>query len=169
MIAVCRSPRGSRSGRSSGESYAETLRQLDPEARVEVAAIADPASLAADYEAGLANSLRSAAPTFSWQDVTADGAVLQTFDHPDNFVHVDTGATLTTPSGGRVFLLAREATNAGRIDTPGGQTVLAAGREVVVSRGQMVEIGAGEWQLAEAPERLAATYTITATKVAPET
>lgn len=35
--------------------------------------------------------------------------------------------------------------------------------------GQMVEIGAGEWQLAEAPERLAATYTITATKVAPET
>lgn len=35
--------------------------------------------------------------------------------------------------------------------------------------GQMVEIGAGEWQLAEAPERLAATYTITATKVAPQT
>ena len=35
--------------------------------------------------------------------------------------------------------------------------------------GQMVEIGAGEWQLVEAPERLAATYTITATKVAPET
>jgi filamentous hemagglutinin family protein len=118
---------------------------------------------AADYEAGLANSLRSAAPTFSWQDVTADGAVLQTFDHPDNFVHVDTGATLTTPSGGRVFLLAREATNAGRIDTPGGQTVLAAGREVYLqspsaeklyasetnanvpaTRGLLVEVGGGE-------------------------
>ncbi|MCH2242877.1 MAG: filamentous hemagglutinin N-terminal domain-containing protein, partial [Aquabacterium sp.] len=120
---------------------------------------------AADYMAGLANSLRSAAPTFTWQDVqAADGAVLQTFDHPDNFVHVDSGAALTTPSGGRVFLLAREATNAGRIETPGGQTVLAAGREVYLqapstdtsplyaseanakvpaTRGLLVEVGGG--------------------------
>lgn len=35
--------------------------------------------------------------------------------------------------------------------------------------GQMVEVEPNEWQLAEKPERLAATYTITATKVAPET
>lgn len=35
--------------------------------------------------------------------------------------------------------------------------------------GQMVEIQSNEWQLAEHPERLAATYTITATKVAPQT
>lgn len=120
---------------------------------------------AADYMAGLANSLRSAAPTFSWQDVQGEGgAVLQTFDHPSNFVHVDSGATLTTPSGGRVFLLAREATNAGRMETPGGQTVLAAGREVFLqapgtdtsplyaseanakvpaTRGLLVEVGGG--------------------------
>ncbi|MBI5335809.1 MAG: filamentous hemagglutinin family protein [Burkholderiales bacterium] len=120
---------------------------------------------AADYMAGLAGSLRSAAPTFTWQDVKdADGAVLQTFDHPSNFVHVDIGAALTTPSGGRVFLLAREATNAGRIETPGGQTVLAAGREVYLqapstdtsplyaseanakvpaTRGLLVEVGGG--------------------------
>lgn len=120
---------------------------------------------AADYMAGLANSLRSAAPTFTWQDVKdADGAVLQTFDHPSNFVHVDSGAALTTPSGGRVFLLAREATNAGRIETPGGQTVVAAGSEVYLqapstdtsplyaseanakvpaTRGLLVEVGGG--------------------------
>lgn len=35
--------------------------------------------------------------------------------------------------------------------------------------GQMLEVEPGEWQLAEQPERLAATYTIIATKVAPDT
>ncbi|WP_424439265.1 DUF222 domain-containing protein, partial [Microbacterium sp.] len=39
-------------------------------------------------------------------------------------------ATLTTASGGRVFLFAEEVINGGRIETPGGQTVLAAGSEV---------------------------------------
>lgn len=46
-----RRARRRRSGRSSGESFAETLRQLEPEARVEVAPIADPEAEAWTAEA----------------------------------------------------------------------------------------------------------------------
>jgi hypothetical protein len=79
------------------------------------------------------------------------------------FVAVDQGATITTPNGGRVFLFADEVENSGRIETPGGQTVLAAGREVFLQsptveklyasevnaavpalRGLLVEVGIGD-------------------------
>lgn len=47
-----------------------------------------------------------------------------------NFVRVDQGATITTDNGGRVFLFAKRVDNAGSIQAPGGQVVLAAGGSV---------------------------------------
>jgi filamentous hemagglutinin family protein len=47
-----------------------------------------------------------------------------------NFVRVDPGATITTASGGRVFLFAKNVENDGTITTPDGQTALAAGSQV---------------------------------------
>src|SRR5262249_41023094 len=47
-----------------------------------------------------------------------------------NFVRLDPGATITTGSGGRVFLFAKNVENDGTITTPDGQTALAAGSEV---------------------------------------
>ncbi|HEX5372942.1 MAG TPA: hypothetical protein VFW84_09425, partial [Aquabacterium sp.] len=69
--------------------------------------------------------------TFAWQDVKGeDGAVISTYDHPDNFVRVEAGADIRTATGGQVFLMARTVENAGRIETSGGQAVLAAGDKV---------------------------------------
>lgn len=65
-------------------------------------------------------------PTFEWKD--AEGVA--TYAPEDNFVRVDEGATITTASGGRVFLMAPKVENAGEITTPGGQTVLAGGEKV---------------------------------------
>jgi len=79
-----------------------------------------------DYLAGFDPTLRSEAPTFVY-----DGGPELFFDgRSSNFVRVDPGAVIETPSGGRVFLFAKNVDNAGTIRTPGGQTVLAAGGEV---------------------------------------
>src|SRR5262249_52482537 len=58
------------------------------------------------------------------------------------------GATIKTPSGGQVFLFAPNVINRGSIQTPDGQTVLAAGQSVFLLassdpnlRGVLVEVG----------------------------
>lgn len=73
---------------------------------------------------GLSGSLGSANASFSGGDTYA----------PDKYVRVMDGANITTPSGGRVFLMAGYVENAGTIETPSGQTVLAAGKDVYLSQ-----------------------------------
>jgi len=81
-----------------------------------------------DYLSGFANSITGTVPTYF---VDADGVALYTDDK--SFVRVDTGAQITTTSGGQVFLLAKNVENAGSITTPGGQTVLGAGHAVYLN------------------------------------
>ena len=80
----------------------------------------------AEFMSGLTNSLNGADATFKWKDEPG----LATYDNPNNYVQVNKGAQITTASGGRVFLLAKDVVNAGSISTPDGQTVLAGGSEV---------------------------------------
>lgn len=70
-------------------------------------------------------TIDTVSPTFEWKD--AEGVA--TYAPEDNFVRVEAGATITTASGGRVFLMAPKVENAGEITTPGGQTVLAGGEK----------------------------------------
>ncbi|MEJ0087436.1 MAG: filamentous hemagglutinin family protein [Pseudomonadota bacterium] len=63
---------------------------------------------------------------------------------------VEQGAQLTTGSGGRVILASRNVENAGRIDTPDGQVLVAAGEKVYLVpssdaslRGLLVEVDSG--------------------------
>ncbi|MHB1188783.1 filamentous haemagglutinin family protein [Thiobacillus sp.] len=65
-------------------------------------------------------------------------------------VRVDAGATLKTENGGRVMLLAENVENHGLIETPEGQTILAAGAKVYLAvsddpnlRGFLVEVDNG--------------------------
>jgi len=83
----------------------------------------------ADYKAGLTNSINGTGATFKW--VSPDG--IATYAPENAFVKVDTGASITTASGGRVFLLGGQVENAGSVTAPNGQTVLAAGSEVYLS------------------------------------
>lgn len=78
-----------------------------------------------DYLSGFSDSITGQVPTYF---VDGDGVALYTDDK--SFVRVDTGAQITTASGGQVFLLAKNVENAGTISTPGGQTVMAAGSAV---------------------------------------
>jgi len=68
-------------------------------------------------------------PVYAWEDLSGEDTPV-TFDHPTNYVRVAPGATITTPSGGSVFLMARKVENTGTISTPGGQTALLAGDAV---------------------------------------
>ncbi len=68
-------------------------------------------------------------PVYAWEDLSGEDTPV-TFDHPTNYVRVAPGASITTPSGGSVFLMARKVDNAGTIATPGGQTALLAGDAV---------------------------------------
>lgn len=68
-------------------------------------------------------------PVYVWEDLSGEDTPV-TFDHPTNYVRVATGANITTPSGGSVFLMARKVENVGTISTPGGQTALLAGDAV---------------------------------------
>jgi filamentous hemagglutinin family protein len=45
-------------------------------------------------------------------------------------VTIDPGARITTPSGGSVYLVGAQVTNAGVVTTPQGETILAAGESV---------------------------------------
>ena len=91
----------------------------------------------ADYNAGLTNSINSANATFKW--VSPDGIATYSPEHA--FVKVDQDAQITTGSGGRVFLLGGQVENAGTIQTPNGQTVLAAGSSVFLSNPTDVDTG----------------------------
>lgn len=97
-----------------------------------------------------------------------------------NFVRVDEGATITTASGGRVFLFAKKVDNAGQITAPDGQVVLAGGGAIFLKlpdsesklyasetnpavsavRGFLVEVGSGP---AGAPEGTAGSASNAAT------
>ncbi len=110
----------------------------------------------ADFASGLTNSIAGKAPSFRYEGSP------EFFTDARNFVLVDPGASITTASGGRVFLFAKNVQNAGSISTPDGQAVLAAGSEVYlgdptreplyasevnsnypVLRGLLVEVGGG--------------------------
>ena len=82
-------------------------------------------------------------PVFEWKGDDAQYAT--------SLVEVETGATITTSREGRVMLLAPRVLNAGRIDTPQGQAILAAGSKVYLAspasgsklRGFLVEVDSG--------------------------
>lgn len=64
-----------------------------------------------------------------------------------SLVRVENGASIKTASGGQVFMFAKRVENAGRIETPQGQTLLAAGAKVYLAasedpllRGFLVEV-----------------------------
>jgi|GEM_PF-568657 len=70
------------------------------------------------------------------------------FTGTTGFVQVDAGATLNANAGGRIMLLAPNVTNAGVINTPEGQTILAAGQKVYLASssdpaGLLVEVSSG--------------------------
>jgi filamentous hemagglutinin len=63
-------------------------------------------------------------------------------------ITVQQGATLQSAAGGQIYLFAPTVTNLGTIETPGGQTILAAGTSVYLAssddpslRGMVVEVG----------------------------
>ncbi|MDR6601016.1 filamentous hemagglutinin family protein [Achromobacter deleyi] len=73
----------------------------------------------------------------------ADNGAQPTFQDALGRVEVQAGAqirtaapTTSTTGGGYVLLLGKEAVNAGTIDTPAGQALLAAGDSFVIKRGQ---------------------------------
>jgi filamentous hemagglutinin family protein len=82
-------------------------------------------------------------PAFEWEGDDAQYAT--------SLVEVEAGATITTSREGRVMLLAPRVVNAGRIATPQGQAILAAGSKVYLAapvsgsklRGFLVEVDAG--------------------------
>jgi filamentous hemagglutinin family protein len=90
---------------------------------------------------GIASSNQSGGPAFS--GVSSDGQIT-----------VQQGATLQAADGGQIFMFAPNVTNLGTIQTPDGQTVLAAGASVYLSastdpnlRGVVVEVqGSGTVQ-----------------------
>lgn len=109
-----------------------------------------------DYLSGLTNSISGGTASFSY---SGDPLL---FTDANNYVAVSPGATITTASGGRVFLFAKNVQNAGTITTPDGQTVLAGGGQVFLNvptaepiyaseanpaypvlRGLLVEVGPG--------------------------
>jgi filamentous hemagglutinin family protein len=81
------------------------------------------------YNNGITTAINGTGAAFKW--VSPDG--IATYAPQSAFVKVDNGASITTASGGRVFLLGGQVENAGEITTPNGQTVLAAGSEVYLS------------------------------------
>ena len=69
---------------------------------------------------------------------------------PDGFVRVEAGAQLTALTGGKIILFAPSVQNNGIINTPDGQTILAAGSKVYLApstdssvRGLLVEVDNG--------------------------
>jgi len=73
---------------------------------------------------------------------------LNLVDVKKGFVEVASGAKLNAFAGGRIMLLAPMVTNAGVINTPEGQTILAAGQKVYLASssdlaGLLVEVSSG--------------------------
>ncbi|MBB1627744.1 hemagglutinin [Achromobacter sp. UMC71] len=80
---------------------------------------------------------------FKAKGLYADNGAQPTFTDALGAVEVQAGARLqtatpatSTTGGGYVLLLGKTAANAGTIDTPGGQALLAAGDSFVIKRGQ---------------------------------
>lgn len=111
-----------------------------------------------EFNSGLTNQLirTPGTPAFAYDGTAED------FSDDKNFVRVAEGASLSTDNGGRIFLFAKRVDNAGSLQTPGGQTVLAAGGQIYLQnpsgsalyaseanpavpslRGLLVEVGAG--------------------------
>ncbi|MGY1488793.1 filamentous hemagglutinin family protein [Methylobacillus pratensis] len=70
------------------------------------------------------------------------------FSNTGGFIKVEAGATLNAASGGRITLLAKDVENHGVINTPDGQTILAAGEKVYLKSstdpaGLLVEVDSG--------------------------
>ena len=120
-----------------------------------------------DFYSGLSQSITSTGYTFGpFAAVGTTPASL--LPGANNFVLVDPGAQITTPSGGRVFLFANNVVqNAGTITTPNGQAVLGAGDQVFLNlptnevmyasevnsaipavNGLLVEVGSGNGSVA---------------------
>ena len=59
---------------------------------------------------------------------------------PSGAITVENGAQIRTQSGGRVLLLAPDVSNNGIIQSPDGQTILAAGTKVYVAASQDVNL-----------------------------
>ena len=87
----------------------------------------------ADFYTGMSQSIAQQAYTFGAFNASGITAA-SLLPGANNFVLVDSGATIPTASGGRVFLFANNTVqNAGTINTPNGQTVLAAGDQVYLN------------------------------------
>ena len=78
----------------------------------------------------------------------ADGSAA--FNGTTGYVQVDAGAILTAASGGKIILFAPNIENNGLINTPDGQTLLAAGQKVYLAvsqdpnlRGLLIEVDNG--------------------------
>ena len=120
-----------------------------------------------DFYAGLSQSITGAG--WSFGPFAALGATPGSLlPGANNFVIVDPGAQISTPSGGRVFLFANNTVqNGGTITTPNGQTALAAGDQVYLNvptaeavyasevnpsipavNGLLVEVGSGNGSVA---------------------
>lgn len=70
------------------------------------------------------------------------------FSNTGGFIKVEAGATLNAATGGRITLLAKDVENHGVINTPDGQTILAAGEKVYLKSstdpaGLLVEVDSG--------------------------
>lgn len=64
--------------------------------------------------------------------VNSDIAALEVFeDRNDGRIVIEAGAEITTSEGGRIMLFAPEIINGGRLETPGGQTLLGASSDKV--------------------------------------
>jgi filamentous hemagglutinin family protein len=81
----------------------------------------------ADFLSGLSNNINGAAAAFSYDGTLAG------FVDSRQYVRVDAGAEITTGSGGRVWLFAKNVENHGSIRSPEGQTVLAAGGSIYLN------------------------------------
>ncbi len=111
----------------------------------------------------LENGLAGAAP--------AGAAALQLYEDAtgqlvSGAVAVEQGAVIRTSEGGQVLIFAPEVSNQGRIETPGGQALLAAGSPVYLVtsndpglRGLLVEVGVGGTVTNGAPGGAAANPT----------
>ncbi len=93
-----------------------------------------------DYLGNLTGSIGSVGATFAFNP----GAVPSLFTDSNNFVVVDPGANITTASGGRVFLFAKNVQNAGTISAPDGQVALAGGQSVYLENPTAETIYASE-------------------------
>lgn len=80
--------------------------------------------------------------------VKSDATFNKVFEGAGGFVTVEKGAQIHTANGGKVLLFAPKVTNNGVINTPDGQTILAAGNKIYLASskdpaGFLVEVDSG--------------------------